>query len=61
MDNAVSLVRAYLQLHGYFVVTEYPLVGLNEEKKMRMVTDTIFYLRCTHMGRIVSSFESRHD
>jgi len=25
MDNAVSLVRAYFQLNGYFVVTDYPL------------------------------------
>lgn len=26
MDNAVALVRAYLQLNGYFTITEYPVV-----------------------------------
>lgn len=26
MDNAVALVRAYLQLNGYFTITEYPIV-----------------------------------
>lgn len=26
MDNAVSLVQAYLQVNGYFTVTEYPVL-----------------------------------
>ena len=26
MDNAVALVRAYLQLNGYFTIAEYPVV-----------------------------------
>ena len=61
MDNAVSLVRAYLQLHGYFVVTEYPLVELDEQKKMRTVTDIdILAFRFAHAGRIVSSAQSSH-
>lgn len=62
MDNAVSLVRAYLQLHGYFVVTEYPLVEINEENKIRTVTDIdILAFRFAHAGRIVSSFKSSQD
>ena len=27
MDNAVALVRTYLQLNGYFTVTEYPIIA----------------------------------
>ncbi|WP_069132250.1 hypothetical protein [Rhodohalobacter halophilus] len=61
MDNAVSLVRAYLQLNGYFVVTEYPLVELDEQKKMRTVTDIdILAFRFAHAGSIVSSTQSLH-
>ena len=26
MDNAVALVQAYLQVIGYFTVTEFPIV-----------------------------------
>lgn len=26
MDNTVALVSAYLQVNGYFCVTEYPLL-----------------------------------
>jgi len=59
MDNAVTLVRAYLQLNGYFVVTEYPLVEMDEQKKMRTVTDIdILAFRFAHTGRMISSSES---
>lgn len=62
MDNAVSLVRAYLQLNGYFVVTEYPLVELDEQKKMRTVTDIdILAFRFAHSARVISSAEARHS
>lgn len=61
MDNAVSLVRAYLQLHGFFVVTEYPLVELDDQKKMRTVTDIdILAFRFAHAGSIVSSAQSKN-
>jgi hypothetical protein len=39
MDIAVGLVRAYLQLNGYFTVTEYPVVRKIEEGRYRTLTD----------------------
>lgn len=62
MDNAISLIRAYLQIHGYFVVTEYPLVELNEEKKMRTVTDIdILAFRFANTGSLITSTKSSQD
>ena len=39
MDNAVALVRTYLQLNGYFTVTEYPIVGGSRHGSHRTMTD----------------------
>jgi hypothetical protein len=39
MDNAVALVRAYLQLNGYFTVTEYPVVQRIQEREFRTLTE----------------------
>ena len=39
MDNAVGLVRTYLQLNGYFTVTEYPIVGGGRHHGHRTMTD----------------------
>lgn len=39
MDTAVGLVRAYLQLNGYFTVTEYPVVRKIGEGRYRSLTD----------------------
>lgn len=62
MDNAVSLVRAYLQLNGYFVVTEYPLVEQDERKKLRTLTDIdILAFRFSQAGRLISSSHSWHQ
>ncbi|MGZ5434265.1 MAG: hypothetical protein ACXW5U_03640 [Thermoanaerobaculia bacterium] len=38
MDNAVALVRAYLQLNGYFTITEYPVLR-REEGSIRTLTE----------------------
>lgn len=39
MDTAVGLVRAYLQLNGYFTVTEYPVMRKVGEGRYRSLTD----------------------
>jgi hypothetical protein len=39
MDNAVALVRTYLQLNGYFTVTEYPIIGGGRHGGHRTMTD----------------------
>ena len=39
MDNAVALVRAYLQLNGYFTITEYPVVRKIGEGQFRTLTE----------------------
>ena len=39
MDNAVALVRAYLQLNGYFTITEYPVVRKIGEGRFRTLTE----------------------
>jgi hypothetical protein len=39
MDNAVALVRAYLQLNGYFTVTEYPVVRKTGDGSFRTLTE----------------------
>jgi hypothetical protein len=39
MDNAVALVRAYLQLNGYFTITEYPIVRKLDSGGFRTLTE----------------------
>ena len=39
MDNAVALVRAYLQLNGYFTITEYPVVRKTGDGGFRTLTE----------------------
>lgn len=39
MDNAVALVRAYLQLNGYFTITEYPVVRKIGDREFRTLTE----------------------
>ena len=39
MDNAVAIVQAYLQLNGYFTVTEYPVIEAMRNDNYRMSTD----------------------
>jgi hypothetical protein len=58
MDSAVSLVRTYLQLHGYFVVTEYPVVEAVERGGAggtRALTDLdVLAVRFPGAGRLVA-------
>lgn len=39
MDNAVALVRAYLQLNGYFTITEYPVLRKLHDGRLRTLTE----------------------
>jgi hypothetical protein len=39
MENSVALVRTYLQLNGYFTVTEYPVVETRHDGHYKCVTD----------------------
>lgn len=39
MDNAVALVQAFLRLHGYLTVTEFPVVRRNRAGGYDSVTD----------------------
>lgn len=39
MDTAVALVQAYLQINGYFTVTEYPVLRESPDGGSRNVTD----------------------
>ncbi|KAA3628282.1 MAG: hypothetical protein DWQ09_09140 [Proteobacteria bacterium] len=54
MDNAVALVQAYLNLNGYFTVTEYPVLEMQRGRRFRVVTDLdILAFRFPHAGRRV--------
>lgn len=39
MDNAVALVRAYLNINGYFTVAEYPVLEVLRHGGFRTATD----------------------
>lgn len=39
MDKAVALVRTYLQLNGYFTVTEYPVIHIGRHGGHHTMTD----------------------
>ncbi|NHZ70204.1 MAG: hypothetical protein GWP18_01025 [Proteobacteria bacterium] len=39
MDTAVALVKSYLQVNGFFTVTEYPILESIDEESPRTVTD----------------------
>lgn len=54
MDTAVALTRTYLQLNGYFVVTEYPVVEAAEDGGGRSMTDLdVLAVRFPGAGRLV--------
>lgn len=55
MDTAVALVKAYLQINGYFCVSEYPLLETNKGGSVRTVSDLdILAFRFPHAGRETS-------
>jgi hypothetical protein len=54
MDGATALVRWYLHAHGYFAVTDYPIIEAVESGHYRSVTDVdILAVRLPGAGRII--------
>ncbi len=54
MDHAVALVQAYLQLNGYFTVTEYPVIEATGKHHYAMATDLdILAFRFPGAGRLL--------
>ena len=54
MDNAVALVRTYLQLNGYFTITECPVMETASGEHFRSVTDIdVLALRFPGAGEVV--------
>lgn len=54
MDNAVSLVQAYLRLNGYFTVTEFPIIEATRRAGHRTATDIdVLAFRFPGAGRLV--------
>lgn len=55
MDNAVALVQAYLQVNGYFTITEYPVLEANRTG-IEVVTDLdVLAFRFPGAGRLIPS------
>tara|TARA_R110000744_G_scaffold112179_6_gene210456 strand:- start:8254 stop:8868 length:615 start_codon:yes stop_codon:yes gene_type:complete len=64
MDNAVTLVQAYLRLNGYFTITEFPIVEAIKHGGHRTATDIdVMAVRFPGAGRLVtqSGKRSHHD
>jgi hypothetical protein len=64
MDGATALVRWYLHVHGYFTVTDYPIIEALEEGEFRSVTDVdILAVRLPGAGRLIplKGRGPRHD
>ena len=60
MDTAVALVKAYLQINGYFCVSEYPLMETTKGGNVRTVSDLdILAFRFPHAGRETSVRKKR--
>jgi len=54
LDNAVTLVQAYLRLNGYFTVTEFPIVEANKHGGHRTATDIdVLAFRFSGAGRLI--------
>lgn len=54
MDNAVGLIRAYLQLNGYFTLAEYPIYEKIGVERFRSVTDLdILAIRFPEVDHVV--------
>ncbi len=55
MDNAVTLVQAYLRLNGYFTVTEFPIVEAVRHGGHRAATDIdVLAVRFPGAGRLIT-------
>ena len=54
MDMGVALVQAYLRAHGYFTVSEYPILEAMRHGEHRIATDIdILAVRFPHASQLV--------
>ena len=53
MDNAVALVQAYLQVNGYFTVTEYPVLEAARQGIETATDMDVLAFRFPNAGRLV--------
>jgi len=61
MDNAVALVQAYLQVNGYFTVTEYPVLEVARHG-IETVTDIdVLALRFPRAGRLIPAKQGARE
>ena len=62
MDMGVMLVQAYLRVHGYFTVSEYPILEARRHGDPRMATDIdILAVRFPHACQLVAGQGRRDD
>jgi hypothetical protein len=55
MDNAVALVQAYLQVNGYFTVTEYPVLEAARHGIEAATDFDVLAYRFPGAGRLLSA------
>ncbi|NOT09167.1 MAG: hypothetical protein HOP28_13290 [Gemmatimonadales bacterium] len=61
MDNAVSLVQAYLRLNGYFTVSEFPVIEAEPGGNYRTATDLdILAIRFPRTDALPTSAHDKH-
>jgi len=61
MDNAVALVQAYLQVNGYFTVTEYPVLEAARHGIETATDIDVLALRFPNAGRLVPGRKGATD
>lgn len=55
MDHAVAIVEAYLQINGYFTVSEYPVIEARRDEHYGVATDLdILAFRFPGAGRLIT-------
>lgn len=61
MDMGVMLVQAYLRVHGYFTVSEYPILQTGRRGEPRVATDIdILAFRFPHACTVIAG-QRHHD
>jgi hypothetical protein len=61
MDNAVALVQAYLQVNGYFTVTEYPVLEAARHGIQTATDLDVLAFRFPGAGRLVPAKQGAKD
>jgi len=61
MDNAVALVQAYLQVNGYFTVTEYPVLEVARHGVETITDIDVMAFRFPGAGRLVPAKQGARE